>query len=137
MILNILMEIEKYLEELSSISIDVNKKQDAATYISDTRFNIIGNVENFYEIKYNNADIDTILENITKNISEISENNEKKIVNAITMIQEEIKKEKPNKNVIRSGIDVLTSMMQIVNGIPDLKENIIKVLNYIREGFNL
>ena len=135
MLLNVLIEIAEYFKKLDRGFLGESRdmEQNPVTWNIWNQLNIGGDVESVCTVNYNDINIDAIIENIKKNILDVSESNGKKIIDAIEQVKEEINKEKPNKNKIRNGIDILTSMMTLANGIPNLAQNINEFIDYVKK----
>ena len=135
-ILNILTEIMKYLKETNIETFEdrMDMPKDNVTLHFNGQVNIARDGSNIYAIQNNNISIDEVdimVRNIMQNLSEVSREDAETIVDAVEMVQEEIKKNEPNKKVISNGIKLIATMISVVNGIPDLAENLKKFVEYI------
>lgn len=108
--------------------------KDNVTLNITGQVNIASDGGSVYAVQNNNInvdEIDIIVRNIMQNISEVPPEDAETIVDAVEMIQEEIKKKEPNKKIISNGIKLIAPMISIMNGIPVLAENLKKFVEYI------
>lgn len=135
-ILNVLAKIIKYLKETNIESFEERKNmpKDNVTLNINNQVNIAKDGSCVYAVQNNNInidEIDIIVRNIMQNISEVPATDAETIAEAVEMVQEEIKKNEPNKKIINNGIKLIATMISVVNGIPVLAENLKKFVEYI------
>jgi len=135
-ILNVLSEIIDYLKMVNVDYYEEGKNmlRESVTFNINGQVNITGDGGNICAVQNNNIninEIDIIVREIMQNISKVSHEDAETIVDAVEMVQEEIKKNEPNKKVISNGIKLIATMISVVNGIPNLAENLKKFVEYI------
>lgn len=137
-ILSVMEEISNHINMGHSIE----GKSDVGKETSMFNYNIYGgqvniaNENGFVSAVQNNSvdikEFDVLVGNLEQNLDEIAREDAQTIVNEIERIREEIRKSEPNNKIISKGIATLTSMVSVVNGIPDLAGNLRKIIDYIR-----
>lgn len=77
------------------------------------------------------SELDTILNNIMENLSELESENAERIVDAVFLAKEELAKREPTVSRLRSCVALIEPMISIANGIPGLAKNLQALLEYI------
>ena len=73
------------------------------------------------------------LNDIIKEIMESVRNLDREIIEAVKLAEEELKESEPRQSKLRTCLASLTPMITIVNGIPDLLDNLLKLQKYIMQ----
>lgn len=104
-------------------------------------FNVSGGQVNFakdngtiYAIQNNGVntnELDSIIKDITENLSDLKEENAEEIRDVVDMAKEELVKPEPKVSRLRNCVTLIAPMFTIANGIPDLVSNLQRLVDYI------
>lgn len=131
----VLVLINNINDYLTGIGIDMGFDENIVWNVNGGQVNIAsGNaiINATQNESVNNAELENIIKNIMDNVSGLDKEDADTIIDSVEMIREEIMKLEPKRNIISSGIKLLTSMISIANGIPALAENIQKFIDYVQ-----
>lgn len=76
--------------------------------------------------------LDNIIKNIMDNLSGLKKEEAEKITDVTDMVKEELAKPEPKVSRLRNCITLITPMITIANGIPNLVDNLQKLVSYIQ-----
>lgn len=87
-----------------------------------------------YGLKEN--ELGKIINDIIDNISYFNKEDSETILDTLNMIHDELSKKKPSGSCLRNCVTLLSPMVTIANGIPQIAEKIGAVISYISQYFN-
>lgn len=78
-------------------------------------------------------ELNDIIKEIMESVRNLDRENAEKIIEAVKLAEEELKESEPRQSKLRTCLASLTPMITIVNGIPDLLDNLLKMQKYIMQ----
>lgn len=87
-----------------------------------------------YGLKEN--ELEKIIKEISNNISYFNKEDSETIIDTLKMIQDELSKKKPSGSRLRNCVTLLSPMVTIANGAPQIAEKIGAVISYISQYFD-
>lgn len=81
-------------------------------------------------------ELENIINDIIDNSYYFNKEDSETILDTLNMIQDELSKKKPNGSRLRNCVTLLSPMVTIANGIPQVAEKIGAVISYISQYFN-
>lgn len=81
-------------------------------------------------------ELSKIINEVIDNVSYFSKEDSETILDTLKMIQEELSRKKPNGSRLRNCVTLLSPMVTIANGIPQVGEKIGTIISYISQYIN-
>lgn len=81
--------------------------------------------------KKDDYELESIIDNITDNLSGFDEDEAEQIIDIIDMASNELQKSEPKVSRLENCLSLIASMVTVVNGVPDLVNNLQRLADYI------
>lgn len=76
-------------------------------------------------------EINKLISSILENLSCVNEEEAETIADSVNMIKDELLKPEPKRTILSNGIKLLSPMIAIANGVPELASNIQSFITFV------
>lgn len=115
------------------------KEKDCAFEVYGGQVNIAKDNATMYVKQSNGIAADKlskIIQEITGNLSGLKKEDEEEIRDVLDMVKKEFEKPKPSTSRLRNCVTLIAPMITIANGIPNLANNLQRLVDYINTNMH-